>query len=96
MPTYRELSLFKSELKLNIRNLSDKFVHCIRNRLVKKSGTYEFTEGYASVPIEFQVRDIYRSQIPLIRWLQENMPKSEEKDIFRTMVESMERKYSIF
>ena len=88
--------IFKSELKLNIRNLRDKFVHCIRNRLVKKSGTYEFTEGYASVPIEFQVRDIYRSQIPLIRWLQENMPKSEEKDIFRTMVESMERKYSIF
>ena len=88
--------IFKNEFKLKIRNLGEKTLHCIRNRLVKTSGDYEFTEGYASVPIEFQVRDIYRSQVPLIRWIQENLPESEEKDKLQTIIESMDRKYSIF
>ena len=63
---------------------------------MKKTGTFEFIEGYASVPMEFQMRDLYRSQVPLIRWIQENLPESEEKNNLQTMVESLERKYSIF
>ena len=88
--------IFKNENKLRSRYMKEKSLYCLENRLVRKKSTYEFTEGYASVPMEFQVRDIYRSQIPLIRWLQENLPESEEKDRLRTMVESMEHKYSIF
>ena len=92
----RQMSdVFESELKIIFRNIREKIGYCTKHRLVKIS-TLGFVEGYAPAPMEFQVRDIYRSQIPLIRWLQENIPKSEEKDIFRTMVESMERKYSIF
>ena len=69
-------ALFKDEFKLKFGHLGKKTVYCLRNRLVKTSGDYEFTEGYASVPIEFQVRDIYRSQVPLIRWIQKNIPES--------------------
>ena len=87
---------FRSEFKIRIENLEEKIIYCIRNRLVKTSGPHEFTEGYASVPMEFQVRDIYRSQVPLIRWLQENLSASEEKGNLQTMVESMERKYFVF
>ena len=87
---------FKSEFKLRIGYIKEKSRYCIKNRLVKNAGTLGFIEGYASVPMEFQVRDIYRSQVPLIRWLQENLSESEEKDRLRTMVESMERKYSVF
>ena len=87
---------FGSEVKLRLGYIKEKSLYCLENRLVKHSGTFKFNEGYASVPMEFQVRDIYRSQIPLIRWLQENLPESEEKNKLRTMVESMEHKYSIF
>ena len=89
-------AILKSESKLKIENLAEKTFYCIENRLVVKSKHYGFNEGYASVPMEFQVRDIYRSQVPLIRWIQENLPESKEKDQLRTMVESMERKYSVF
>ena len=89
-------ALFKDEFKLKFGYLGKKTVYCLRNSLVKVSGAYEFTEGYASVPMEFQVRDIYRSQVPLIRWIQKNIPESEEKDILQAVVESMERKYSVF
>ena len=89
-------AVFKNEQKLRVGYVKEKSLYCLDNRLVRKKSAYEFTEGYASVPMEFQVRDIYRSQIPLIRWLQENLSESEEKDNLQTMVESMERKYSIF
>ena len=89
-------AVFKNEQKLRVGYVAEKIGYCIENRLVKHSVTFAFTEGYTSVPMEFQVRDIYRSQVPLIRWLQENLSESEEKDNLQTMVESMERKYSIF
>ena len=92
----QRMDLFRSEFKVRYENLSEKNVYCINSRLVKASGSREFTEGYASVPMEFQVRDIYRSQVPLIRWLQENLSASEEKDNLQTVVESMERKYFVF
>ena len=88
--------LFKDEYKLAYGHLREKLSYCYDNRLVKLSGPREFTEGYASVPMEFQVRDIYRSQVPLIRWIQENLPESEERDNLQIMVESMDRKYSVF
>ena len=78
------------------RYLGKKTVYCLRNSLGEASGAYEFTEGYASVPMEFQVSVIYRSQVALIRWIQKNIPESEEKDILQAVVESMERKYSVF
>ena len=87
---------FGSEIKLRFGYIKEKSRYCIENRLVKHPGAFTFIEDYASVPMEFQVRDIYRSQIPLMRWLQENLPESEEKDKLQTLVESMERKYSIF
>ena len=62
---------------------------------MKKRGMYSFVEGYASVPMEFQMRDLYISNIPLIQWLQENLPDSDEKDRLQIMAESLERKYSI-
>ena len=89
-------ALFKDEFKLAYGHLREKLSYCYDNRLVKLSGPREFTEGYASVPMEFQMRDIYRSQVPLIRWIQKNIPESEEKDNLQTVVESMERKYSVF
>ena len=92
----QRMDLSKSGFKVRYEKLGEKTVYCINNRLVKASGSREFTEGYASVPMEFQVRDIYRSQVPLIRWLQENLPASEEKNNLQTMVESMERKYFVF
>ena len=65
--------VFINEKKLGVGYVKEKSLYCLDNRLVRKKSAYEFTEGYASVPMEFQVRDIYRSQIPLIRWLQENL-----------------------
>lgn len=95
--TIRQRSdLSENDVQLQIGKLKEKVAYCVDNRLVKKSQTDVFTEVYASVPMEFQVRDIYRSQVPLIRWIQEHLPESEEKDELRTMVESMERKYFIF
>ena len=88
--------VFRNEFSLRFGYMKEKSLYCLENRLVKHSGTFKFTEGYASVPMEFQMRDIYRSQVPLIRWLQENLSESEEKDRLRTVVESMERKYSVF
>ena len=94
--TIRQMrDIFGSEFKIRFKNLGEKTVYCIRNRLVKGSATVEFTEGYASVPMEFQVRDIYRAQVPMIRWIQEHLSESEEKTNLQTMVESMERKYFV-
>ena len=92
----QKLGIFKNEQKLRFGYIKEKSVYCIENRLVKGSVTFAFTEGYASVPMEFRVRDIYRSMVPLIRWFRENLLESEEKDRLRAIVESMERKYSIF
>ena len=93
----RQIMYFhKNEYKLRIEYIKEKTRYCIENHLVEKTEAYEFTENYTSVPMEFQVRDIYRSQISLIRWLQENLSESEEKDNLQTMVEGMERKYSVF
>ena len=91
----QRMDLFRSEFKIRFKNLGEKTGYCIRNRLVKGSATVEFTEGYASVPMEFHVRDIYRAQVPMIRWIQGNLSESEEKTNFQTMVESMERKYFV-
>ena len=71
--------VFKSEFKLRIGYIKEKSLYCIKNRLVKNAGTLGFIEGYASVPTEFQVRDIYRSQIPLIRWLQKIFQSQKKK-----------------
>ena len=90
------MNVFHNKFKLGMEHIIEKNRYCFDNNLVKKSGTFAFTESYASVPMEFQMRDLYRSQVPLIRWIQENLPESEEKDRFKIMVESMERKYSIF
>ena len=90
------MNVFKSTFKLRIEHVVEKNRYCFDNKLVKTPRPFKFTESYASVPMEFQMRDLYRSQVPLIRWIQENLPESEEKDRFKVMVESMERKYSIF
>ena len=92
----QRMTLRRDKFKLAFGHIGIKTVYCLHNRLVKLSGPREFTEGYASVPMEFQVRDIYRSQVPLIRWIQTNIPESEERDHLQTMVESMDRKYSVF
>ena len=91
-------ALNNDEFKLAFGHIGNKTAYCLENRLVSASLARErkFLEVYASVPMEFQVRDIYRSQVPLIRWIQENIPESEEKYRLQTMVESMDRKYSVF
>ena len=89
-------AVYKNEKKLRVGYIKEKSVYCIKNRLVKNVEIFVFLEGYASVPMEFHVRDIYRSQIPLIRWLQKYLPESEEKNNLQSVVDSMERKYSIF
>ena len=86
---------FENDVQLNIGNINEKNLYCLDNRLMKKRGMYSFVEGYASVPMEFQMKDLYISNIPLIQWLQENLPDSDEKDRLQIMAESLERKYSI-
>ena len=57
--TIRQMvDVFRKEFKLGIGNLKEKIGYCLENHLVKISGSLEFTERYASVPMEFQVRDI--------------------------------------
>ena len=94
----QRMALFRDEFKLGMGHIRNKTRYCLDNRLVSKSlaRASKFIEVYASVPMEFQVRDIYRSQVPLIRWIQTNIPESEERDFLQTMVESMDRKYSVF
>ena len=94
----QRMTLRRDKFKLAFGHIGSKTVYCLHNRLVSASLARElkFIEVYASVPMEFQMRDIYRSQVPLIRWIQTNIPESEERDNLQTMVESMDRKYSIF
>ena len=87
---------FLDDINSTVKNMKEKILYCLDNRLMKKLSIYEFVEGYASVRVEFQVRDLYRSNIPTIQWLQGNLPDSDEKDNLHSMIESMERKYFIY
>ena len=74
--------------------LIEKTQFCFENRLVESAAVpFHLVEKYSSVPIEFQLRDLYVSSIPLIQWIRANIPPSEEKDKLETLVESMKRKY---
>ena len=54
---------------------------------------YHLLGGYNTVPVEFQLRDLYVSFIPFIQWIQEYIPSSEQKDHLQIFVESLKRKY---
>ena len=74
--------------------LIEKTSFCFENRLVERAAVpFHLVEKYNSVPIEFQLRDLYVSSIPLIQWIRANIPPSEEKDELETLLESMKRKY---
>ena len=74
--------------------LIEKTGFCFENRLVERAAVpFHLVEKYSSVPIEFQLRDLYASSIPLIQWIRANIPPSEEKDKLETLVESVKRKY---
>ena len=79
--TRQRIKEFKDELALKGKYFIEKENYCFDDaRLVKEPGTYKFIEGYASVPMEFQMRDLYRSQVPFVQWIQENMPESTDND----------------
>ena len=80
--------------KIKLDALIDKTQFCFENRLVETAAVpFQLVENYNSVPIEFQLRDLYASSISLIQWIRANIPPSEEKDKLETLVESMKRKY---
>ena len=80
--------------RIKLNALIDKTQFCFENRLVERTAVpFHLVEKYNSVPIEFQLRDLYVSSIPLIQWIRANIPPSEEKDQLETLVESMKRKY---
>ena len=86
------ISLLNEEVEVKFDHIIEKNRFCIENSLVRYS-PFQFTYGYVSVPMEFQLRELYKSQMPLIRWIQENIPPSEEKEYLQSLIESMERKY---
>lgn len=82
--------------KIKYDVLIEKTQFCFENHLIKKTAVpFQFVENYNSVPIEFQLRDLYASSIPLIQGILENIPPSEEKETLETLFESLKSKYFI-
>ena len=54
---------------------------------------YTLTSNYASVPLEFRLRELFQSQLPAVNWLLDNTRESEERDSLRELIQSMKRKY---
>lgn len=52
-----------------------------------------FADGYVNTETEFELRDLYESQVPFIRWLRGTIPASEERDDMEVLIHSIERKY---
>ena len=77
--------------------LIEKVQFCFKNRMVERAAIpFQLVEKYNSVPIEFQLRDLYSSSIPLIQWILENIPPSEkEKEELQILFESLKSKYFI-
>ncbi|MYK30661.1 MAG: hypothetical protein F4051_02780 [Boseongicola sp. SB0670_bin_30] len=53
----------------------------------------QLTPTYASVPLEFRLREFFQSQLPAVNWLLDNTRKSEERDNLQEFTQSMMRKY---
>ena len=80
------------DLKTRFEALSDKAKHCLLAGVVQV-GSVGFTEDHADTLTEFQLRDLYRSQVPFVRWVLDSAPASQERDDLEVIIRSMERKY---
>ena len=79
----------------NLNNLTPKFRYCLDNWIIDAGLVlgYRFSSHYTSVPVEFQLREFYRSQLPFVTWVLENTRDSQERVRLRGLVESIKHKY---
>ena len=76
------------------RNLISKHKYCLDNNFVPDLvSPSQLTLHYTSVPVEFRLREFYRSQLAFLDWVLENTPESREKDNLLELIGSIERKY---
>ena len=83
--------LFKG-LEAKFRTISEKGEYCLRSDIVRIDTT-RFTDDYADTPTEFQLRALYETQVPFIRWVWRTIPPSKERRYMEALIPSMERKY---
>ena len=50
-----------------------------------------FNDGFADTVTEFALRDLYRSQVPFVRWTWRSVPAGQEREDMKALVGSMER-----
>lgn len=95
-----EVSAGDQPILLNARDSLDSFfddslgsLDSIFESCMKKDGMvtimgmvspYQLARNYTSVPVEFQLRDLYRSQLAFLDWVLENTRDSKEKIILRS------------
>ena len=79
----------------NLNNLTSKFKYCLENWIISSDlvSRYQFSSHYTSVPTEFRLRELYRSQLAFMSWVLENTRDSEEKDRLQRLIESIKHKY---
>ena len=93
---YKLGSSMNKDRSIKLNALLEKTQFCFENHLIERAAVpFQLVENYNSVPIEFQLRDLYASSIPLIQWILENIPPSEEKEKLQTLFESLKSKYFI-
>ena len=83
------------DLKVRFDKINEKAIHCLHNatvRVAAKDGV-PFSEGYADTRTEFALRDLYKSQLPFVRWTWNSVPAGREREDMRVLIRSMERKY---
>ena len=87
----------KSFLDDNLGSLDSIFESCLKKdgmvTIMGMVSPYQLARNYTSVPVEFQLRDLCRSQLAFLDWVLENARDSEEKDNLHELIGSIKRKY---